>query len=194
MLVSYGYFEGGEIGDMLNYLEQEGFFSYILPFLLIFALIFGILTQMGIFRGKDRDGGGGNKGINGIIAFSVALMSLQFEFVPRFFSEIFPRMGIGLVIFLVILIFIGMFVDPDSNGMMYVLLAIGAIIVIVVLVQTAGEVGWSSAYWWQDNWPMIAGIVFLLASFGIIIGSGSSSRGRTENKSPIAQALRDAMR
>ena len=75
-------FEGGTIGDFLSVWEQAGFFSYLLPFLLIFALVFGILTQIQLFRE--------NKAINAIIALVVGLISLQFPMVPQFFSEIFP--------------------------------------------------------------------------------------------------------
>ena len=183
MLAWYGYFEGEAIGDMLSQWEQAGFFSYLLPFLLIFALVFGLLTQTRIF--KD------NKAINGIIAFVVGLMALQFEFVPRFFSEIFPRLGVGLAILLLILIFIGMFADPDSNAVMYSMLGIGAIIVIVILIQTAGAVGWSSGWWWQENWPMVAGVVVILAFIAVIVGGSSTSTDKS--KSPFAQALRNAM-
>jgi len=193
ILASYAYFEGGEIGDFLNYLDQAGFFSYLLPFLLIFALVFGILTQIGIFQGRDR-GEGGNKAINGIIALVVSLMSLQFEFVPRFFAEIFPRFGIGITILLIIIIFVGMFIDPETNGLMYVFMAIGGIIVIIVLIQTAGEVGWSAGYWWEENWPMVAGIIFILVVLAIIVGAGGGRRGKHTNKSPFAEALRESMR
>ena len=74
-------FPSGALGDFLSKWEQAGFFSYLLPFLLIFALVFGILTRVKIF--KD------NKVVNGIIALAVALMALQFNFVPQFFSQIF---------------------------------------------------------------------------------------------------------
>ena len=183
LLASYGYFEGGLIGDMFYQWEQYGFFSYLLPFLLIFALVFGILTQIKIF--KD------NKAINGIIALAVGLMALQFEMVPVFFSEIFPRLGIGLAILLVLLILVGMFADPDSGAVMWTLLGGGVIIVIVILVQTAGVVGWSSGYWWNDNWPTIAGVVVILVIIGIIVGSASEDSKKS--KSPFAQALRSAM-
>ncbi len=183
MLASYTYFEGGAIGDMLYQWEQAGFFSYLLPFLLIFALIFGILTQIKIF--KD------NKAVNVIIALVVSLMALQFPMVSDFFSEIFPRLGIGLAILLLVLIFVGMFADPESNAMMWIMLAVGAIIGIVILIKTAGAVGWSSGYWWQDNWPMVAGIVFILAVIGIIVGASNPSTDKS--KAPFAQALRQAM-
>ena len=165
MLAWYGA-GGGLIGDMLAQWEQAGFFSYLLPFLLIFALIFGILNQIQLF--KD------NKAINGIIALVVALMALQFEFVPLFFSELFPRLGVGLAIILILLILGGMFIDPRKGGIMYTLLGIGVVIAAVVLVKTAGAVGWSSGYWWTENWPTVVGGIFILVIIGIIVGSNKN--------------------
>ncbi len=48
-LISLAWY-GGAIGDVLSSWEQAGFFSYLLPFLLIFALVFGILTQIQLFK------------------------------------------------------------------------------------------------------------------------------------------------
>lgn len=183
MLAWYGAFEGGTIGNMLTYWEQAGFFTYLLPFLLIFALVFGILTQIKLF--KD------NKAINGIIALVVGLMALQFGFVSQFFSEIFPRLGIALAIMLIILILVGLFSDPDSNAVMYTMLGVGAIIAIIVLIQTAGALNWSSGWWWSENWPMVAGVVVILLALAIIVGG--SSKSTDKSKAPFAQALRQAM-
>ena len=106
-LQSYSYFEGGAIGNILSQWEAMGFFSYVLPFLLIFAMVFGILIQLRLFRD--------NKTINAIIALAVGLMALQFSFVPRFFSEIFPRLGVGLVVILIIIILTGLFANPEDK-------------------------------------------------------------------------------
>ncbi|MEK6906732.1 MAG: hypothetical protein AABW81_03855 [Nanoarchaeota archaeon] len=167
ILASYSFFGNGAIGDMLATWEQEGFFAYILPFLLIFALVFGILNQIKLF--KD------SKGINGIIALVVGLMALQFELVPQFFAEIFPRMGVGLAILLVLLILAGLFIDPEKGALMYTLLGIGTIIAIIVFVQTAGALGWPAGNWWYDNWQAVAGVVFILIIVGIIVGSSNKS-------------------
>ena len=166
VLASYTYFDGTAIGDMLYQWEQAGFFQYLLPFLLIFALVFGILTQIKLFKE--------NKSINGIIALVVGLMAMQFPMVSQFFSEIFPRLGIGLAIILVLLILIGMFVDPKSGAVGYTLLGVAGIILIIVLVKTAGALGWSSGWWWQDNWPMVAGVVFILIVIGVIVGGSKT--------------------
>ncbi len=165
ILASYDIFQGGAIGDMLAKWGEMGFFSYLLPFLLIFALVFGILVRTNIF--KD------NKVVNGIIALAVALMSLQFSFVPAFFSQIFPRLGIGLAIILGIMIITGLFSDKDSPAVNYVLLGIGVIIIGLVIIQSAGAVGWQSGEWWGDNWPMIVGAIFLIILVAVIIGGAS---------------------
>ncbi len=162
-----GSFYGGSIGNMLAYWGSAGFFSYILPFLLIFALVFGILTRVKIFD---------NKAINGVIALVVGLLSLQFHFVPMFFSEIFPRLGVGLAVILCLLILGGLFFDPKNKMLNYGLLGVGVIVFLVVLVQTFGWLGWWNLQIWYYNWQGILGVVIFLAIIGLIVGSGSKKK------------------
>lgn len=149
----YGY--GGDIGDLLYQWGQAGFFSYLLPFLLIFALVFAILTQMKIFKE--------NRAISGVIALAVALMALQFDTVPLFFSEIFPNLGVGLAILLVAMILLGLFVTSGAV-MGWILFGIGAIIFIVILGHTAGSLGVPFGYWLGEHWPtaLLAAVIITL--------------------------------
>ncbi|MBM3228300.1 hypothetical protein FJZ20_00205 [Candidatus Pacearchaeota archaeon] len=177
-----GSFYGGSIGGMLAYWESAGFFSYILPFLLIFALVFGILTRVKMFD---------NKGINAVIALVVGLLALQFHFVPIFFSEIFPRLGIGLAVILALLILGGLFFDPDNKMINYGLLGVGVIVFLVVLVQTFGWLGWWNLSIWSYNWQGIVGIILFLAIIGIIVGAGGKRKPLPDYKalafrSPVA--------
>ena len=55
------------IGDLFAQWESAGIFEYALPFLLIFAIIYAILSFVNIF--KD------NKAVNAIISLTVALMA-----------------------------------------------------------------------------------------------------------------------
>lgn len=132
---SGGGFFGGTFGNILAQWEQLGVFSYVLPFLLIFALLFGILTRLKIFD---------NKSINAVISVSVALMALQYDFVPRFFSEIFPNLGIGLSVILVGIIVLGLFTDTNWTW-------IGAILGVVIfgfIIGTSFEFGTSTFWFW----------------------------------------------
>ena len=162
----FGGYGGGSFGSFLVKLEQLGFFDYLLPFLIIFALIFGILTKIKIFED--------NKAVNAIIALSVGLMALQFGFVSSFFSELFPRLGVGLAVILVIIIFIGLFTDPENKGINYALLAIAVIVIVVVLAQAAETSSWwYSSLWWSDNISTILVIAVFLAAIAIIVGATS---------------------
>lgn len=178
----FGGFYGGSIGNLLAYWEQAGVFSYVLPFLLIFALVFGILTQANLFTN--------NRSINGVLALVVGLLALQFDFVPVFFSEIFPRVGVALAILLIIIIFLSMFSNPEDKWQMYLMWGIGAIIVIVVLLQTAGAVGFYSFLPWLGyNWPQILAIVGFIIILAIIVNAGRP-KSTTRMDSPLARALR----
>jgi hypothetical protein len=167
------FFQGGGIGDALNNLANLGFFTYALPFLIIFALVFGILTKMNIF--KD------NKGVNAIISIAVGLMALSVPTVPQFFSQIFPSLGIGLSIILVILIIVGFFSDPSKPWVTISLFVVAAIVALVVIVQSSGiDLG----MWIQDNLGNTAGtliiVIAVVVLIAIVIG-----REKKPNKPPV---------
>ena len=156
------------LGNLLSQLEQLGFFSYVLPFLLIFALIFGILMRVKIFEN--------NKAINAIIALSVGLMALQFNFVPIFFSEIFPRLGVGLSVILGLLILVGLFSDysdPDKRGIATLIIwVVGLITFIVIIVQSFGSSVFTySSFWFyvQQNLGTIIVVGALILGVGWVI-------------------------
>ena len=180
-LAPFGFY-GGDIGNFLLQLEQLGFFSYLLSFLVIFSLVLVILSRINIFEDI--------KAINAIISLSVGLMALQFGFVSNFFSEIFPRLGVGLAIILVILIFLGLFMDPEEKWTGYGMLGIGGIIVLFILVQSAEFSGTYLGYLFYDY----AGLIIL----GVIVGAlvvaavASTKEHRTHRRgeSPLERALR----
>ena len=81
------------ITDILNQWDQIGVFTYVIPFLLIFAVVFAMLQKTRVL--------GDNRTVQGIVGVSIGLLALQFDFVSTFFAEIFPRFGVGLAIFLI---------------------------------------------------------------------------------------------
>lgn len=161
-LASYG-FGGGEIGNVLSDLESAGFFSYVLPFLLIFAIIFGILSSMKIFEE--------NKAINAIISLAVALMALQTGLVSEFFTEITPFLGVGLFILLIAIIFLGFF-SPKASGIIYAVWGIAAIILINILLKVADNMNSQWFSWWQEYSTVIIGAVVVIIILVVIAGSG----------------------
>ena len=127
------------VTDVLIIWNELGVFSYVIPFLLIFAVIFAILDKTNIL--------GENKTIESIVAASIGLLSLQFDFVSEFFAVIFPRFGIGISIFIVLLIMLGFFYNGED-------LKKGKVAWIGWVVGI-GVVLWSLSAW--DQWSGQAG-------------------------------------
>jgi hypothetical protein len=187
-LAFYSNIGGGQIGNLLFQMEQAGVFSYLLPFLLIFAVVFGILSKINIFSDKD---GKENKSINVIIALVASLLSLQFGVVSMFFAEIFPRFGIGISILLVVLVLGGIFI-PGENKAFLKVLSVGAFVVIgYVILGSIDSFNWymgsGFSYFWGEHWATIVGVVVFLGLIIAIIAGGPKDR-KTEG-SVIEKAL-----
>lgn len=163
------------IGVLLQQLADFGFFFYILPFMLIFALVFAILYKLNLLGGADRNDA---RGVNAVIALSVALLSLQFDAVPIFFQAIFPKLGIALSILLVFMILGGLFVDfSKPGGPSVIFFTIAAVLSIIVLLTSFSDYSWWTGSWWQSNISaIVAGVIILIFVF-IIVGSGKTTPG-----------------
>ncbi len=181
-LASYASFGGGSFGNILAQWEAAGVFTYILPFLLIFSLIFVILSNVKIF--KD------NKGVNAVISIAVAFMALQFNIVSIFFAEIFPRLGIALSVVLVILILGSLFIDPDNKSFKWIIV-VGILIVMgFVIFGALGAYGTGVGniwYWIQSyGGQVLIWILVAAAIIGIIAGTSPKAKAKLPNiKVPV---------
>jgi len=155
---------GGSLDTLFYQLESIGFFTYALPFLIIFGLVFGVLSRIQLF--------GPNKPTYAILSLAVSLMALQFGFVSQFFSEIFPRLGIGLAIILVAFIILGLLnIDKKWNkGLMGIF---GLVILMIILIKSFGANWYNVGYWlpYNWNWTVVIAILIVLIGFGTIISN-----------------------
>lgn len=165
----FGGFYGGSFGNFLYQLESLGFFSYVLPFLIIFALVFGVLSRMNLFGVQN------NKKIYAIISLAVSLLALQFGVVSQFFSDIFPRLGIWLAVILVMFIIMGFF-NPTKQWSTGLMILLGIVILGIILYQTFGLSWYSFGYWLPYNWGVIVVIVIIIVAIGLIISSTPQSK------------------
>lgn len=156
---------------------------YIFPFLLIFALVFGLLTKINIFGTKEDP----KKNINAIIAVVVAFMALQFNIVSSFFSDLFPRFGVALAIILVILIFLAFIIDFENKYAKNILTAIVVIALIAVFWIPFSNLGFriNLGDFFERN---LGVILFLALIIGLIIwtvvGGKKSENAKTKSSYP----------
>src|SRR3989344_5571118 len=126
------FFYGYSIADLLNSWANMGVFAYLLPFLMIFALVYGILSRTQIL--------GENKGVMATISLAFGLLALQFDYVSGFYASIFPYAGMGLAVLLVLIVFIGLFYKPKEGAKGWI--AIGAVIGGIVVLSSTLDLLW----------------------------------------------------
>lgn len=157
------------VAQILVQWEALGVFDFVLPFLLIFAVVFGVLSSTNIL--------GSNKGVHVIISLVIGLLALRLGIVQVFFTELFPRLGVGLAVILALVILIGVFIPKDETRYYaYIFAIIGALIWIVAVFGAFGSYGWYGV--WEDYAGLVIGAVLLV---GVIIAV-VAAKGPTEKK------------
>ncbi|VVB60180.1 Uncharacterised protein [uncultured archaeon] len=92
-----------DLTSIVGNLQRLGFYDFVLPWLLFFAVIFGLLNQAKIF-------GGNAKQVNAIIAAVLAFFIVNFTPVggiSAYYSTLFGSAGTIIAILLVLVIFAG---------------------------------------------------------------------------------------
>ncbi len=146
------------ITDILNQWADFGVFAYILPFLMIFALVYGILSKSKLL--------GENKGVHATLALVIGLLALQFDYVSNFFATIFPYAGIGISVLLVALILMGILTEEEESSK-WIFFGIGALIFLVVLLYTIYDFQWLGGYLGSGS---ITWIVLILVIASAVVG------------------------
>jgi len=151
----------GGIQDLFSYWESYGVYDFLLPFLLIFAIIYGVLSYTRIFAN--------NKGLHVIVAIVIALMAVRFGFFTGFYAEIFPRLGIGITILLVLMILMGLFFGDKSKEIWaWILIVVALVIGIVILYQSFDVLGWINNYGYSGS-TFVAWIITAVLLIGVIV-------------------------
>ncbi len=158
--------------------QSSGIFTYVLPFFLVFGIIFAILEKTKVF-------GESKKEINAIISIASALLMLQIDAVPQFFSNIFPKLGIALAALLVVLIFVGFF-DSDTKENMknkWIGIVFAGIIILWAVVssipnwsQYEGLINWLQGEWLTSFIPIL--ILIVIFVIGITKSGQSGKSGK----------------
>lgn len=156
------------IGDLLANWESFGIFYYVLPFLLVFALMFAILQKSRI---------GENKGAVTIISLAVAALSLYGGYLPNFLMRMAPNLAIALSILLAALVLLGLFAaQTESEWVNNIIIGIAIVALLFViydsLINQGGFTGWP---WFQQYLPSLLVLVLIGIVVGVIVKKSGKS-------------------
>ena len=164
-----------------TFATSEIFTQYILPFLLIFVIVFGVLERSKLF-GEDK------KQLNAILAFVMGFIFIGFLVPKAITTNLVLFVSVALVVMLVFLLLYGFVASDMEKGLQFdnyfKYTALGVIVIAVVLafLWASGIGAGSDLYylafnqpWSQTFWTNFLFIVVIGAALGIVLKSSKSS-------------------
>jgi len=194
---------GGEIQSVLAELEAWGVTSALLPFLLLFILIFAILQRIGLFRTEGTTAGAEGKPdrrINGLIAFAISALvviphitgTYPQEMDPiNIINNFLPSVSILLIAVFVVLILLGLVGKKVPTLAIWLVAIVALIILFLVIVKAAFPA--FAPQWWFALSPGTQVTVIAILTVGLIIWFATRERaeeGETTAKK-FAQVIKD---
>jgi len=122
------------------------FLNYILPFVLVFTLIFAILQKTQLL-------GEGKKQVDALIGLMVGFILIAFPFSRDIVVELMPFLAVSAVILLVFMLLYGFIMGKNKGDVLgmawikWVLIAIVALALITVVLMIAG--------WWDNVYEFV---------------------------------------
>jgi hypothetical protein len=111
----------------IDSLHTVGFFDIMLPFLLVFSIVFGVLERAQMFGEKRSD-------LNAIIAFVIGLIVVVSSTVLNLMTGFLPWVGLMVVVFLCFIMLTVMFWGEASNLWENKAIKYGGAIVVLSLI------------------------------------------------------------
>jgi len=158
---------GGGFQDLMRQMESIGIFSLVLPFLLVFAISYAILSKIEVFKE--------NKASSAIISLAIGLLAARLPMVHIFFQELFPRMAVGLAVLMTALILAGAFIsgNDDKDMFKWIFFGLGGIIFLFVLFSSLSEWRIVGSGWWRQYGALLIAVGVIIAAIVLIIKFGS---------------------
>jgi hypothetical protein len=146
--------------SVLDLLYQFGFFRVILPFLLVFAIVYGVLLKTGILGASDDPVA---KSVSAIIALAIGFFIISSKPVVNALSVLIPQASFLLVVVLFILLmmaFMGFKVADGITGSPWW----AYIIAIILIITFMGLIDVATGF----QIPVIHSIVLAFMGTGVV--------------------------
>jgi hypothetical protein len=133
----------------------------ILPFVLIFAVLFAILQKTKLL-------GGENKGIDLIVSAALSLIAVSFASPAIVFSKIIPFFAVAVIVIFMLLLIFSFSEGKDklelSKGMKNGIIGAFIVVMAIVLIRASGL--WA---WLKNTSPsLLWNIIFLIVIAAVI--------------------------
>lgn len=180
----------------INFLKDFGFFDVVLPFLLVFTIVFAILEKTMILGSENSKP---KKNLNSMVAFSIGLFVVAASNVVAVIQQSLPMVTLVLIIIVSFMLLMGSFMGTGefsfknykyTKYFLVLFLIIGISLIFLGAIRNDSGESWLRVMWnyVQDTWltgPAFSGVVFLVIIVLVILyvldafpGAGSSEEDK----------------
>jgi hypothetical protein len=187
--------DGTPLGIALQFLEDFGLFSVVLPFIFVFAIVFAILEKTMILGSEGKkDDPKPKASIDAMVSFVIALFVVAATNIVGIIRESLPMVVLVLIVIISFMLLAGSFMgsgefsfSDEKNKFWRILLTVimffSVILIFLNAIKTENGVSWLKYAWMYmtQNWatgPIVSGLVFLV----VIVGAIYFIVGPHENK------------
>lgn len=161
-------------------LSSPFFVEGILPFILVFSLVFAVLQKSEILgKGKNQ--------LDALVSFSIALLTIAFANAVGVIVQLVPVLAVGLVVILVFMVLWGSVMGPTDSkgihsgvkwafGILVLLVVAGAVLVYTGAVDTIEDFFDTAD---SSLWTNILFILIIAGAIAVVVGFG---KGKGEDK------------
>src|SRR3989338_4169033 len=184
------------LGRAVEFFREFGLFDIVMPFLLVFTIVFAVLEKteiLGVTKIKGETYP--NKNLNAAVAFVVAMLVVAAANIVSVINEALPNIILLLVVLVSFLVLIGVFAEGELKfrekhriwtTIFMILIFIGVVLIFLGAIRSADGKSWLE---WTFNWiveqwqgPVFASIIIFILAIATIIWL-TSSKG--ESRTPV---------
>jgi len=175
------------LGTVLDFLQEFGFFDVILPFLLIFTVVFGILEKTKIFGVDEVDGKKyPKKNINAMVAFAIGFFVVAAKEVVASLKVSLPNVALVLIIAICFMMLAGSFLGDkefsfeERRGWLIFLTVIMFIAILLIFLNSLGWLSAIIAYIIANTSTVLLPLVLLIVvvvTILFVVGKKPKSEG-----------------
>jgi|TARA_Y100000310_G_scaffold101298_1_gene99299 hypothetical protein len=170
--------------EALVFFGEIGIYDVVLPFLLVFTIVFAILEKTKVFGTEEVDGVKvTRKNLNAITSFVIGFMVIASSRLVEIISDISSQVVILLMLSIFFLLLVGSFYNAEDfkdgvflnkpwNTIFMIIMFIGIITIFLQAIKTKSGESWLEWFWrfMSTHWSSkaVASVILLLVIIGFM--------------------------
>lgn len=163
--------------NIVAFFDRLGVYDVILPFLLVFTLVFSILEKTKVL-GTENDGNT-KKNLNAMVAFVLGFFVIASAQLVEIITQVSSQVVVLLLLAVLFLMLIGSFAKEGEafslentawNVVFMVIMFVGIIFIFLNAIKTKSGHSWLEVFWnWLSSYWTSAGVAALIFIILVIL-------------------------